>query len=98
MEEQARQEKMPQLTAVPPQSSPFPAAPSALDRSIMSTSHHSTGLGLPVRVGNYLLTREIATGGMGTVYEAVQDQPRRVVALKLLRVGRRSGPQKRRFE
>src|SRR5438552_4063340 len=99
MEEQARQENAPELTAAPPRSPPFPvdaAIPS--DRAITSSNHYTTGFGLPVRVGNYLLTREIATGGMGTVYEAVQDQPRRIVALKLLRVGRQSPPQQRRFE
>src|SRR5437764_912238 len=38
-----------------------------------------------VRVGHYTLKRLIATGGMGAVYEAVQDQPRRTVAVKLMR-------------
>ncbi|MHC4103271.1 MAG: serine/threonine-protein kinase, partial [Planctomycetota bacterium] len=38
-----------------------------------------------LRVGRYEVRRTIATGGMGTVYEATQDQPRRLVALKVLR-------------
>jgi serine/threonine protein kinase len=37
------------------------------------------------RIGAYQVVRLIASGGMGEVYEAVQDQPRRTVALKLLR-------------
>src|SRR4051794_22408946 len=49
-----------------------------------------------VRVGRYHLQRQIATGGMGTVYEAVQDQPRRTVALKLMRVGIASRANQRR--
>jgi CHASE2 domain-containing sensor protein len=50
------------------------------------------------RVGHYQIKREIAVGGMGTVYEAVQEQPRRTVALKLLRTGLGSRSARRRFE
>lgn len=39
------------------------------------------------RVGRYRLIRRIESGGMGTVFEAEQDEPRRRVALKLLRRG-----------
>lgn len=39
------------------------------------------------RVGSFLLGRPIATGGMGTVYEALQEDPRRKVALKIVREG-----------
>lgn len=35
---------------------------------------------IPSRIGRYTLRRRIATGGMGTVYEAIQDEPRRTVA------------------
>ena len=41
--------------------------------------------------------RLIATGGMGSVYEAHQDEPRRVVALKLVRPGVTSPAARRRF-
>jgi tetratricopeptide (TPR) repeat protein len=43
--------------------------------------------GLPSQseVGNYTITREIGCGGMGIVYEAEQQNPRRRVALKVLR-------------
>ncbi len=50
------------------------------------------------RVGSYELVRVIATGGMGTVYEAVQQQPRRTVALKLMRTGIASRASLRRFQ
>ncbi|MEL6328582.1 MAG: protein kinase [Planctomycetota bacterium] len=36
------------------------------------------------RIGNYSIVEQLGHGGMGTVYEAEQDRPRRRVALKLL--------------
>lgn len=39
------------------------------------------------RFGRYRIARRIASGGMGSVFEAEQDEPRRAVALKLLRAG-----------
>ncbi|MHC4216994.1 MAG: tetratricopeptide repeat protein [Planctomycetota bacterium] len=50
------------------------------------------------RVGRYHVRRQIASGGMGLVYEAVQEQPHRTVALKLMRTGVVSGASLRRFE
>ena len=52
---------------------------------------------LPERIGNYLIRRRIASGGMGTVYEALQEQPRRSVAVKVMRTGRYSDSALRRF-
>lgn len=40
--------------------------------------------GLPQRIGNYTIVREIGSGGMGRVFEAIQRSPRRTVALKVL--------------
>ena len=42
---------------------------------------------IPKRIGQYHIKRAIASGGMGTVYEAVQEKPRRTVAVKLMRAG-----------
>ncbi|HTX77036.1 MAG TPA: serine/threonine-protein kinase, partial [Terracidiphilus sp.] len=50
------------------------------------------------RLGPYRLIRLIGQGGMGAVYEAEQDQPRRAVALKVLRPGFVSPELVRRFE
>jgi len=50
------------------------------------------------RVGAYRLVRMIASGGMGTVYEAEQDNPRRRVALKLMKHGLATRSTLRRFE
>ena len=49
-------------------------------------------------VGAYTLIREIASGGMGTVFEATQGRPARTVALKVLRRGLHSSESVRRFE
>jgi tetratricopeptide (TPR) repeat protein len=50
------------------------------------------------RIGHYRVTRLIASGGMGTVYEAEQDNPRRTVAIKVLHAGRLSSSARRRFQ
>ncbi len=52
----------------------------------------------PKRIGHYHIKRVIAMGGMGTVYEATQEKPRRTVALKLMKQGIASRSALRRFE
>ena len=49
------------------------------------------------RIGGYLLVRPIGSGGMGMVWEALQDEPRRRVALKTLRAGDLAPERVRRF-
>jgi tetratricopeptide (TPR) repeat protein len=41
----------------------------------------------PAHVGRYRVLRRLGAGGMGAVYEAEQDKPRRTVALKAIRPG-----------
>src|SRR5690348_10561411 len=50
------------------------------------------------RFGQYRILRTIGEGGMGIVYEAEQDHPRRTVALKVVRSGSASASLLRRFE
>jgi WD40 repeat protein/predicted Ser/Thr protein kinase len=52
---------------------------------------------LPARVGHYRILHRIAEGGMGSVYEAEQDSPRRAVALKIIRPGLASPSVVKRF-
>jgi tetratricopeptide (TPR) repeat protein len=42
---------------------------------------------VPSQVGGYEIVRLIGEGGMGAVYEAMQDTPRRPVAVKVIRAG-----------
>ena len=50
------------------------------------------------KIGSCTIKRIIGSGGMGTVYEAVQEQPRRRIALKVMKRGITSRSATRRFE
>ncbi|MFM9995780.1 MAG: tetratricopeptide repeat protein [Phycisphaerales bacterium] len=62
------------------------------------TGDVGTPAGHPVRIGPYAIRAVLGTGGMGVVYLAEQERPRRQVALKVLRVGAASPAALRRFE
>ncbi|MHC4429138.1 MAG: serine/threonine protein kinase, partial [Planctomycetota bacterium] len=49
------------------------------------------------RIGGYHIKEVIAAGGMGVVYEAVQEQPHRIVALKIMKRNIASPSALRRF-
>src|SRR5580693_3582801 len=42
---------------------------------------------LPTTIGRYRILSRVGEGGMGVVFEAEQDHPRRIVALKVVRLG-----------
>jgi serine/threonine protein kinase len=53
--------------------------------------------GLPRKIGDFVIKRLIASGGMGKVYEGLQEHPRRPVAIKVMKHGVASGVALRRF-
>src|SRR5438105_3307987 len=53
---------------------------------------------IPDSIGRYRILRLIGEGGMGAVYEAQQEQPRRIVALKVIKSSCSSPGLLRRFE
>ncbi len=68
--------------STPPTSGPLPGDPQPL----------------PTSIGRYRILRLLGEGGMGMVYEAEQDFPQRIVALKVIRAGYATGEMLRRFE
>ena len=73
-------------TVDPPEISPAPS-PGSMSDPLIGT-----------KIGSCTLKRLIGSGGMGTVYEAIQEQPRWRVALKMMKRGITSRSATRRFE
>ena len=67
--------------------------PSHLAADLVET--RNTG---PATIGPFRILRLIGEGGMGTVYQAKQQTPHRIVALKVIKAGMASDQVLRRFE
>ncbi len=59
-----------------------PIAPEAMPARGGAASGHGPD---PSSIGKYRIIRRLGAGGMGVVYKALQDYPRRTVALKVIR-------------
>jgi tetratricopeptide (TPR) repeat protein len=53
---------------------------------------------IPAEIGHYRVLRLLGEGGMGAVYEAEQDRPRRMVALKVIKPGFATAENLRHFQ
>lgn len=53
---------------------------------------------IPERIGEFEILRVLGEGGMGIVYEAIQDSPKRHVALKVIRQRSMHSKIRKRFE
>ena len=67
----------------------------ATQADLHSGQHHTP---LPSTIGKYRILSLIGEGGMGSVYKAEQDSPRRTVALKVIKAGVASRSLLLRFE
>jgi tetratricopeptide (TPR) repeat protein len=53
---------------------------------------------MPERIGRFRILGRLGRGGMGVVYRAEQDEPRRLVAIKMMSAGLVTPELRRRFE
>ena len=69
------------------------------EQTLASASPGPSGLPprVPMRIAHYRILGPLGEGGMGVVYEAEQDRPRRSVALKVVRPGVASPALLKRF-
>ena len=76
------------------QSAPdFLRSPAAEARAILTPAERA----VPESIGRYRIVRRLGEGGMGTVYEAMEEDPPRTVALKVIRPGLDSAELRKRF-
>jgi WD40 repeat protein len=75
-----------------------PATPSDDTITMVAAAGNVAGRALPAAIGRYRIIDFIGKGGMAVVYKAEQEQPRRIVALKVIKPGLAGPEYERRFE
>lgn len=76
----------------------FLDGPQPPPRALPLDAAHTADALLGRKIGGYAIQAVIGRGGMSTVYEALQDNPRRLVALKVMKAGYASPSALRRFQ
>ncbi|MFO0874124.1 MAG: protein kinase [Phycisphaerales bacterium] len=74
-----------------------PALGGDFDLARLEAAADASRVRVPGRIGHYEIVRRIGHGGMGVVYEAQQEEPRRSVALKVMNAGTSGRRSLRRF-
>ncbi|MDG2424672.1 MAG: serine/threonine-protein kinase [Phycisphaerales bacterium] len=93
------EEETQEINSPEPDDVQSPSMLPTVDPGPLPTNAETEGLlGVPRKIGNYRVVGLIGTGGMGAVYEAAQEHPRRRVAIKMMKRGIASRSALRRFE
>lgn len=92
------EQELASLLAEPEDAAGFLAAPAfEVAARTLAKSSQPGARSHPDSIGRYRVVRLLGEGGMGTVYEAEQDEPRRTVALKVVKLGLATPGRLRRF-
>jgi len=75
-----------------------PTVTTSIGSGSSAAAQKAAGSASPSTIARYRIIRLIGEGGMGVVYEAEQEQPRRTVALKVIKPGLATPELLRRFE
>ena len=75
-----------------------PGEPSDRETVVAGNTGPAANLPSPQRIGDFVIRSVIGEGGMGLVFQAEQQNPHRIVALKVLRPGFVTEKLLKRFE
>lgn len=76
----------------------FLSAPASTARLVAQALDAGASADAPERIGEFRIVSVLGRGGMGVVYRAEQEEPKRIVALKVIRESALSKDARRRFQ